>query len=60
MFILNIDNLNISSSEFFICKKEMSDFLVKNGFCLIHADYSLGKYYFIKTKNLINFLRGGE
>lgn len=38
----------------------MSDFLVKNGFCLIHADYSLNKYYFIKTKNLINFLRGGE
>lgn len=61
MFILNISDLSKDLSNYYICNKEQSEFLVKNGFCLLSANFKNNQYFFLNTEKLKNFLlKGGE
>ena len=61
MFVTNIDKLSNDLSRYYICNKSASDYLIKNGFCLLSAIYEEDKYIFMKTNDLMKFIeKGGE
>jgi hypothetical protein len=60
MFITNIDKLSKNLSKYYICNKAESERLIKHGFSLLSAIYDEDKYFFMRTRKLMKFLKGGD
>lgn len=56
MFIINIEDIN--TNHLYICDKHMANILMQNNIPILSIKQD--KYYFMKTKELENFLKGGE